>query len=156
MPSSKPIRVRLWDLVGTGLMIRWPTGIVYEQQIGGRSCSVGEAEGIFVPIANDLSLDGRLLSASVRLEQHFAGPPHHKQGAVHGLGEHDANVIESALHDAKDHLLLRNVWVERTKLNISCEGWVEVRIDKPETPFPAFEGLGPFPLSGVLTWAGNA
>lgn len=51
------VRVRLWDHVGTGIIIRWPSGIVYEQQMGGKSCSVGEMEGIFVPVRNDVSLD---------------------------------------------------------------------------------------------------
>jgi Family of unknown function (DUF6210) len=145
MSNTPPIRVRLWDLIGTGLIVRWPSGIVYDQMIGGRSHSWAEAEGVFVPVGNDVSLDGRLISASLRLEEHFAGPPHHKQGVVHGLSERDADVIEAALHE---NLLLRNVSVDRTKLNVSCEGWVEVRIDKPQGEFPPFEGLGPFPLSG--------
>ena len=46
----------------------------------------------------------------------------------------------------------------RERLHESFEGWVQVRIASPETyaRFPLFEGLGPFPLAGVLTWTNVA
>lgn len=96
--------------------------------------------------------DGRLLGAEERLREYFAGAPHLKQGAVHGLNEADATVIEAALHQ---NLLLRNVTVDRARLSESYEAWVQVQIATPEAPLPLFEGLGPFPMSGVLTWTGH-
>lgn len=146
------VRVRLWEHVGTGIILRWPSGIIYEQQMGGLSCSTGELEGVFVPVGNDLSPDGHLLSVEIALREHFAAPPHFKQGAVHGLSEADATAIEVALHK---NLLLSNVTVDRSRLNESFESWVQVLIEAPDPPFSIFTGFGPFPLSGVLTWTGS-
>jgi len=80
-----------------------------------------------VPVGNDVSLDGKRLSPEVRLVEYFRGPPHF------------GNVDGQRLHE-------------------SFEGWVQVRIASPEPDdrFPLFEGLGPFPLAGVLTWTNVA
>jgi hypothetical protein len=154
MAQVQPIRVRLWDHVGTGIIIRWPSGIVFEQQIGGKSCGLAELQGVFVPVANDLSLDGKLLSAEARLRKYFEGPPHLAQGAVDGLNENDAIYIESALHE---NLLLRNVVVDRTRLRDTHESWVWVCIHTPDVrALPLFEGMSPFPLTGILTWTNNS
>ena len=71
---------------------------------------------------------------------------------MHGLSEADVSVIEVALHQ---NLLLRNVTVDRARLAESYEAWVQVQIATPEAKFPLVEGLGPFPMSGVLTWTGH-
>jgi hypothetical protein len=145
--------VRLWDHVGTGIIIGCPSGIVYANQTCGQANCDLAMEGIFVPVGNDTSLDGKLLSAEIRLNDYFRGAPHLGNGAVHGITDADAALVESALHE---NLLLRNLTVDRQRLHESYEGWVCLRIDRPESQPPLFEGLSPFPLSGVLTWSNIA
>lgn len=145
--------VRLWDHVGTGVIVRWPSGIVYANQTGGFSCCEDELEGVFVPVGNDVGLDGRLRSAENRLGDYFRGPPHLGSGAVHGLTEAEALLVESSLHE---NLGLRNITVDRRRLRESREAWVHIRVDAPAGRTPLFEGLGPFPLAGVLTWTNTA
>ncbi len=146
------IRIRLHDHVGTGLIIECKSGITFFTQTGGKSCGWAELEGVFVPVANDLALDGVLISPEWALSKHFSGPPHF-HNYVGGLAESEAVIIEAALHQ---NLLQRNVTVDRERLSESHEAWVYVIIDQPELAYPLFEGIGPFPLRGVLTWTNNS
>jgi hypothetical protein len=146
------IKIRLWELVGTGLIIAAKTGIVYANQAGGKICLHMELEGVFIPVGNDVDLEGRLLSPEVRLSEHFLCT-YFSNANPNGLTKADAEAIEAALHQ---NLLLRNVTVDLSRLQESHEAWVYVVIGAPPTPLPPFEGLVPFPLKGVLTWSNNS
>ena len=152
MPEKGRITVSLFGHVGTGVIVAWPSGIFYTNQTCGHVCRQPELEGVFVPLGNDVDLEGRLLGPESLLHEYFAGPAHVGWGAEHGLDEADAQVIESALH--KNHLL-RIVTVDRSRLRDSHEAWVYVLIGEPDSSFPMFTGMGPYPLGGILTWVNS-
>lgn len=52
------VLIRLWDHVGTGIIIRWPSGIVFTNQACSKATQDIELECIFVPAGNPLTLDG--------------------------------------------------------------------------------------------------
>lgn len=49
---SKPI-IEIWDSVGLGLIIEYPSGVVIVNQTGGTACLHSECEGVYLPLAND-------------------------------------------------------------------------------------------------------
>lgn len=148
--------VRLWDLVGLGLIVEFPTGIHYSNQTGGTSCRHPTFEGIFVPLANDFTLpDLDLRSPAIDLFDYFAGPKHGGAGATRGLDEADAAYVESVLQDQGLDAWLR---LDRDRLGQSHGAWVHVTIEREpgdDEGLRIFSGLGPYPRRGVLTWANS-
>jgi hypothetical protein len=149
----KPV-VELWEGVGLGLIIEWPSGILFSNQTGGTSTLHPETEGIFVPLRNDCERQGnRLLSPDSELLEYFEGPKHKGTGATQGLDSEDADFITSVL--ARWHL--DQVTVDRARLADSHEAWVHVIIDEnksgnEELPFHNF---APYPRRGILTWSNS-
>src|SRR5579864_2656265 len=91
-------RIKLWGHVGLGLIVSWPTGIVFTNQTCGTSCLQLEFEGVFVPLKNEFTLPGRLLiSPEKELWDHFTGPRWEGTGAPLGLEDVDADFIDSLL-----------------------------------------------------------
>jgi Family of unknown function (DUF6210) len=91
---SQP-RIELWEHVGLGLIISWPSGIIFTNQTGGTSCLHPEFEGVFVPIRNDCTEKERtLLSPENDLWDYFTGPRWKGTGATNGLQEEDADFID--------------------------------------------------------------
>jgi hypothetical protein len=144
--------VRLYDHVGTALVLEWPSGIRYSNQTMGTTCFQPSIEGVLVPIGNDVAMDtNALLSAENALYDYFVRE-HRGTGAVRGISEHDADVIDGVL--AKN-FAFAGVRVDRSRLTDSHEAWIHVTIDHVEQPVALFEGFGDGPWRGVLTWTNS-
>jgi len=146
--------IELWEGVGLGLLIEWPSGILYSNQTGGTACLHPEVEGLFVPLRNDCERDGdRLLSPENDLLEYFEGPKHRGTGAIHGLDADDAEFITSVL--AKWHL--HQIAVDHTRLSDSHEAWVHVVIDGEADRGDGLplRGFPPHRLKGILTWSNS-
>ena len=143
--------VQLWQAVGLGLIIEYPSGIAYSNQTGGTSCSHPKVEGLFVPLRNDIEYETRrLLSPENELYDYFKGPKYCRTGAVGGLDVEDVSFIESVL---EKYRLSSCISVDRSRLADSHEAWVYVKVEREErSDVKIFAGLGPYPRSGVLTW----
>ena len=78
--------IRLYDAVGTGLIIPCPSGVMVSNQTGGTACLQPEIEGVYIPLRNDYGLkDFRFSSPELELTTHFVGPKHRGAGATSGL-----------------------------------------------------------------------
>ena len=118
------IRVLLYGLRGCGLIIPFPTGVVYQNQVAGMLCRHYWLEGVFVPVDWDDAADA--------MEDTFAGGD--------SLSPEDADRI-----DAK--LAPHNARVNRSKLGESCEAWVWLTLEKGVRLVDGLE-----PAEAVLTW----
>jgi hypothetical protein len=143
----KPV-VRLFDFAGLGLIIGWPSGIIYSNQTGGFSCMQPELEGIFVPVANDLTDGNELLSPCIPLFNYFTGRKYGGSGACTGIDHEDADCIEEITRPSR---LLRLIQIDRARLTESHEAWIHVIVaGEEDSVYPLFCGFGP--RAGVLTW----
>jgi len=146
-------KILLYEHVGLGLVISWPSGIVYSNQAGGYGCTQPTIEGVFVPLRNDCLLDGKLLSPETELLSYFTGPKHRGAGARNGLDQQDADHLDSVL---RSHRLDRCLHVDRARLTDSDEAWVFVQVTADEdSDGGLFSGFAPYPRSGVLTWSNS-
>jgi len=145
--------VQLWEAVGLGLIIEYPSGIAYSNQTGGTSCSHPKVEGLLVPLRNDTEYETRrLLSPENELYDYFKGPKYCGTGAIGGLDVEDVSFIESVL---EKYRLSSCISIDRSRLADSHEAWVYVNVEREERSedhLKIFAGLGPYPRSGVLTW----
>ena len=60
--------IKLWDSVGLGLVIIYPSGVRYTNQTGGTSCWHPQEEGVFVPLRDEM------VDQEDLLYKHFTGP----------------------------------------------------------------------------------
>jgi hypothetical protein len=143
-------KVLLYEHVGLGLIVAFPSGVTYSNQAGGFACFQPELEGIFIPLRNDCLVEGNeLLSPAVGLEEYFTGEKW-RGAAMHGIDEEDADFIDALL---QSHRLSHCLKVDRTRLDESSEAWIHVEVGADEAgEIPIFSGLGPYPRYGVLTW----
>jgi len=149
----KPV-IELWEGVGFGLIIEWPSGVLFSNQTGGTSTLHPQAEGAFVPLRNDCERDGnRLLSPESELLAYFEGPKHRGTGATQGLDPDDADFIGSVLSRWR----LPQVSVDRARLAESHEAWVHVLIhgDAGGDGELPLQGFAPYPRTGILTWSNS-
>ncbi len=133
---QKPV-ILLYDLFGLGLIIPWPSGVVYQGQVGGHYCLPFREEGVFVP------LETERFEESKALEDYFTGP---KWGGWCGEGvdEETAAFIDRTL--ARLRFDEEFVKVDRARLHESVEAWVYVDVPKDLH----FDGLTP--CKAILTW----
>ena len=144
------LTVRLYELVGTALVVSSPTGIWYSNQTMGTSCLQPEYEGILVPVGNDVSIpDWKLMSPEIALTEYFEGPVHSGTGASQGLTEADADHVDAVLARWNQ---LAGVRVDRAALRTSHEAWVHVLLS---SECQIIEGWTQFPAHAVLTWANS-
>ena len=147
-------KIQLLEGVGLGLIIAYPSGVIYSNQTGGTACLHPELEGVFIPLGNDLEVpSNKLLGPQEALADYFEGPKHQGTGATTGLDAEDAEFIDGVL---RRWGLIRFIELDRGKLKESHEAWVYVRITADENSEDGFlslvHGFGPYPRSGVLTW----
>lgn len=148
MPAQ---RIELWEHVGLGLILAWPSGIILTNQTGGTACLAPELEGVFIPLRNDCTEKERgFVSPENELYDYFTGPKWRGTGATNGIDSDDANFIDSTLGKTN---LFPTIRVNRDKLHESHEAWVHVTVDgdEPCDP-PLFSGFAPYPRPGILTW----
>ena len=155
MSAPKPI-IRLYDSVGTGLIIEHESGVLVSNQTGGTSCLDPDVEGVFIPLRNDYSEDsGEFMSPEIELTKYFEGGKHGGAGAVTGIDLDDVAFIESVLKRVR---LCPPISVDRNRLSESHEAWIHVTISGGESndeDLAAFTGFGPYPRSGIFTWANS-
>ena len=144
------------ESLGTGLIIEFPSGVLYSNQTGGTSCLHPQIEGVFVPLRNEYQLpDGPILSAELDLVQYFAGPRHGGSGATRGIDTADADFIDSVLEQVR---LRASVRVDRNRLRESHEAWIHVVISADESQdnsVAVFAEFTPYPRPGILTWSNS-
>ena len=116
--------VSLYGLTtGCGLIIPFPSGIVYQNQVAGMTCGQAELEGIYVPVGWHDAADA--------MEEYFVGG---------SLSTEDADLID-------EKLVERGAKVDRSKLKMSCEAWVWLSLEKGIQYIEQFK-----PAEAVLTW----
>jgi hypothetical protein len=130
--------VLLYEIGGLALIVPASTGIAYRNQTGGHGCLPSQLEGYLVPFA------GEMRATCDRLLSHFTGP---KWGGwcSERIDAETADEIDRVLADV---FRCDQIIVDRTKLDMSWEAWVHVKI------------LGPLlglvehtePKEAILTW----
>jgi Family of unknown function (DUF6210) len=141
------VLVRLFDIEGVGMIINYPSGVVYSNQTGGTSCLQPELEGCWVPFRTIYPITGKNQPDKI-LTDHFCGPKWRGNGATSGIDNEEADIIDSLLEDCRFSGVVK---VDRSKLKDSHEAWVFLQIlaDDPEE---TFSGFNPYPRAAVLTW----
>lgn len=139
------------DHIGTGLIIKWPTGIFYSNQAGGTFCIAPKEEGFLVPFGNDANENNIFISKEDDLCKYFTGPEVPDEGAIHGISEKNADDIDDLL---SGQMFMVTIKVDRKKLKESHEAWVHVLIyqNNINEALCHFRGFNSFPLKGVLIW----
>jgi hypothetical protein len=135
---SEQTIVLLYEIGGLALIVPAPTKIVYRNQTGGHACLASQMEGYLVPFA------GEVRDKCERLLSHFTGP---KWGGwcSERIDEETVDVIDSVLADmpGRDQII-----VDRTKLELSWEAWVHVKIIGPLLALVEHAA----PREAILTW----
>lgn len=153
-PSMAPL-IRLYDHVGLGLIIAFPSGVRYSNQTCGHSCDQPELEGVFAPLRNTREIPSlKVMSPENDLDRYF-DTYYQGTGAPLGLSSDDADAIEAILEKYHLHGFLS---VDRSRLRDSHEAWVWVSLHRSEQPKKAYSlvaGFEPYPRSGVLTWSNS-
>ncbi len=49
--------IRLYEVVGTGVILTCASGVMVSNQTGGASCLQPEVEGVYIPLRNDYGLN---------------------------------------------------------------------------------------------------
>ena len=141
--------VELYSTVGTALIIEHTTGISYTNQTGGTACLQPSAEGVLVPFENDYGLDHKFMSLEIDLSKYFASTCG-TSGTTTGITDSDADTIDKMLQHRN---LIDWFSVNRERLEDSHESWIHVMV-KSDHAFYC-HGFGPYPRSGILTWANS-
>lgn len=147
---NKPF-IRLYEAVGTGLIIDYPSGIIFSNQTMGYSCWQPEQEGIYVPVFNELANDHKLMSPEIALMKYFKGPLHKGTGAPNGISREDADFIDKLITSqyGGDKLI-----VDRERLDVSHEAWIYMHM-KGDVQEDLICGFAPYPRTAILTWCNS-
>ena len=150
---SKPI-IRLYASWGLGLIIEYPSGVMYSNQVGGFSCLHPELEGVFIPLFDELKGEHQ----ETQLLNFFTGNKW-MGNCARGIDAETADFVDEVLIQSVATDVLR---VDRQKLAQSCEAWVHVKIgehidtDLRNTTQYKLSSLSSFyGKKGVLTWANS-
>ena len=148
--------IQLSESVGLGLIIEYPTGVVYSNQTGGTCCLQSQLEGAWVPLRNDVHTeDQRFVSPENDLCEYFEEEKYQGTGAVGGIDVEDADFLDNLL---QRYNLTDLIWVDRSRLSESHEAWIYVLIQGEESGDQTsriFTNFGPYPRSGVITWSNS-
>ena len=147
--TLKPV-IRLYDAIGLGVIINYPTGVLISNQTGGTACLHPSIEGIYLPLCNDYYTETlKLISPETDLNEYFTNEKHYGTGATHGLDEEDVEHITTIL--SKYHLddLIK---IDTSKLERSHEAWIYINIHNNDHELLSNFGAS---LTGVLTWTNS-
>jgi len=135
---SKQTTVLLYEIGGLALIVPAVTGVVYGNQTGGHACLLCQMEGYLVPFA------GEFRGKYERLLSHFTGPKWGGWCSQH-IDDETAREIDTVLADlpGRDQII-----VDRTKLDMSWEAWVNVVIEGPLLGLVEHAS----PRDAILTW----
>ncbi|WP_437926235.1 DUF6210 family protein [Sorangium sp. So ce291] len=136
-------RVLLWDIPDEiMLVVEHPSGVVYQNQVGGVVCWQAEMEGVLSP-----------LDVSAGAAQRIQDCPY--LSGREGITAEVADAIDALLASEPGARFLK---VDRARLGQSWEAWVYVLIDSPESSATDAAGVYHGPIygfggaRGVLTW----
>ncbi len=148
---SKPI-IHVWDTVGLGIVIEYPTGVMISNQTGGTACLHPKCEGIYVPLANDYNEEAKtFLSPEIELSNYFRGAKYSGIGATNGIDLEDVKIINQILSITR---LSQFIAIDLERLDESHEAWVRIKISNTKD-IDVLHGFDNYPLNGVLTWANS-
>lgn len=136
---EKPL-VELCEFSGIGLLVEYPSGIRYTNQIGGYACLHPEVEGIFIPLTNSL------VSQQEKLKRFFTGPKW-KGHCDHGIDKETADFVEAVLTESFCTAAIR---VNQQRLADSYEAWIHVIVSPDGQPSEMWRGLNN--MNGIITW----
>ncbi|SRR6266446_6846614 len=151
---EKPI-IRLCDSGGLGLIVLFPSGVVYTNQTGGTCCLQPTEEGVFLPLVSEtFNHDSALLEYFYKGK--WAG------ACANGIDIEDANFVDQLLAKTDNTKFLS---VNRKRLADSHEAWVYVNIAATPSRFPELPATYSSEMSflmygfgareGVLTWSNS-
>lgn len=144
--------IEIWDSVGLGIIIEFPTGIMISNQTGGTACLHPKVEGIFLPLSNDYSEKNmEFISPEIELTNYFIGSKYSGSGAIKGIDNEDADKISSIL---SKYGLNNLIEVDLNRLTESHEAWIRIKINKSQKN-DLIKGFNEYPLSGILTWSNS-
>jgi len=144
------LQIEIWDTVGLGIIIGYPTRIMISNQTGGTACLHQKLEGAYLPLANDYNeATKEFLSPEIELSNYFMGPKYKGSGAIKGIDLEDVKSIKSILSRSK---LDEFIEIDVERLEESCEAWIWIQIHKNQELIKGFEE---YPLPGVLTWSNS-
>ncbi len=148
---DKPL-VNIYDSVGLGIIIEFPTGVMISNQTGGTACLHPKMEGIYLPLANDYTDAGKeFLSPEIELTEYFTGSKYNGSGATGGIDLADAERINSIIRKYRLNNLIE---IDLNRLSESHEAWIRIQVQE-EKDFELLKEFKNYPLNGILTW-GNS
>lgn len=142
--TKRPLIVNLWNIAGTGLIIPYPSGILYSNQVGGYSCDHPAIEGFFVPVTTG----EKTCPLSLALLDFFQG----EKWTGHcncGIDIETADHLDSLF---KNYASTQFIRVDRnaSALKSSEEAWVYVTLHYPDEKYPLLSGI--HAEKAILTW----
>lgn len=139
-------RILLWNCEKLCLIVPCPSGVIYQNQVGGNVCWQAEMEGVLAPL-DDFD------NALAQLEG-YDFPT-----GGQGISVATADFVDRILASSRTNRFLS---VDRTRLGECWEAWIHVRIAPvpswtwPPGPPKDADYLGPIfgftETSGILTW----
>jgi hypothetical protein len=128
--ADKPV-VTLYESACFGLIVEYPSGVEFMNQVAGYACYHPVLEGFFLP----------LCSGEFGIEQRVIGV-FGEYGYWKGITEQMADEVDAVLDS---YYLTKELCVDRSRLKETYEAWVWVC-----GRCPALSDLGE--IRGVLTW----
>lgn len=144
-PKMKP-EIKLYDAVGAGLVIIYPTGITVSNQTGGSACLQSFEEGFYLPMANDCLVESDQLTGPEKELAKYFSARYFGTGATDGINDADAIAVENILGQYNLRGIIK---VDRHKLKQSHEAWIYVTIKSDGFALLSYFDTD---LNGVLTW----
>ncbi|OED48096.1 hypothetical protein AB832_00370, partial [Flavobacteriaceae bacterium (ex Bugula neritina AB1)] len=124
---SKPL-LQIWDTVGLGIIIEYPTGVLISNQTGGTACLHPKIEGIYLPLANDYNEQTKeFLSPEIALSNHFKRSKYNGNGATKGIDLEDVHMIKTILNRSG---LDEFIEIDVNRLTESHEAWIRITINR--------------------------
>ncbi|WP_378174032.1 DUF6210 family protein [Aquimarina sp. SS2-1] len=148
---DKPL-IQIWDSVGLGLIIEFPSGVMISNQTGGTSCLHAKTEGVYMPLANDYNMETKeFLSPEIELTAYFQGSKYKGSGAIKGIDLEDVEAIRAIMATSGLHECIE---IDLNRLKESHEAWIRIKIlDNPNNAL--IRGFKGYPLNGILTWSNS-
>jgi hypothetical protein len=136
-------RILLWSMPNElMLVVAHPSGVVYQNQVGGVVCAQEELEGVLAPLDVDSESAKRIMDLPY-------------PAGIQGITPEVADAVDAVLASQRGASFVK---VDRERLGASWEAWVHVWIETPERDevnvFGPYQGdaLGFGRVRGVLTW----
>jgi hypothetical protein len=143
--SSKPV-ISLYGLEGLGLVVPYPSGILYTNQTGGTTCAQPVEEGVFVPLGSECRVAEKLIDC---FENQIRAR----------LTSADADALDAILHTPDEPSVVTPAFfleVDRARLDDSMEAWLYVTITAcPDEHMIAYAGHADGTFSMVQTLSGR-